>query len=232
MIRRLVLFDIDGTLLRSAQAGKRALRAAFEEEYDDLAFFDAIRLDGKTDFQILAELHVAAGTPERNTPERLNQLIDRYVTHLEAVIAERGHLVRPCPGVPELLDALEERDDVMIGLLTGNVIPGARLKLGAAGISFERFALGAFGSDSAHRPDLPPIAAERAAPLFGRKPHGDEVVIVGDTPADVTCGAGICARAVAVATGSFTVDQLHAAGAHATFADLADTDAVVAAIVA
>lgn len=231
-MRRLVLFDIDGTLLRSAQAGKRALRAAFEEEYDDLGFFDAIRLDGKTDFQILAELHIAAGTPERNTPERLNQLIDRYVTHLETVIAERGHLVRPCPGVPELLDALDERDDVVIGLLTGNVIPGARLKLGAAGISFERFALGAFGSDSAHRPDLPPIAAERATPMFGRKPQGDEVVIIGDTPADVTCGAGICARAVAVATGSFTVDQLHAAGAHATFADLADTNAVLAAIVA
>jgi phosphoglycolate phosphatase-like HAD superfamily hydrolase len=213
-------------------AGRRALRAAFAEEYPALDFFDQVRFDGKTDPQILNELHVAAGSPERATPGNITRLLDRYVAHLEVVIAETGDRVRPCPGVPELLDALAARDDVVTGLLTGNIVPGARLKLGAAGIDFERFALGAFGSDSAHRPDLPPIAARRAHPHFGRTPHGAEVVIIGDTPADVTCGVAINARAVAVATGSYSVSDLQHAGAYATFATLADTAAVLQAILA
>ncbi|HEY3934167.1 MAG TPA: HAD family hydrolase [Gemmatimonadales bacterium] len=232
MIRRLVLFDIDGTLLTSAHAGRRALRSAFEAEYDDLAFFDAVRFDGKTDPQILVELHHAAGAPARATQTAITAALDRYVLHLEREVAERGNLVRPCPGIPELLDALAARDDVVIGLLTGNIVPGARLKLGAAGIDFDRFRIGAFGSDSAHRPDLPAIAAERARGWFGHIPAGNEVVIVGDTPADVTCGLGIGARSVAVATGSYSVNDLIAAGAFAAFATLADTAAVVAAIVA
>jgi phosphoglycolate phosphatase len=231
-MRRLVLFDIDGTLLVSAQSGRRALRTAFEGEYGDLSFFDSVRLDGKTDPQIVAELHTAAGCPERHTEESLDRLLGRYLAALEREIADRGHLVHPCPGVPELLDALDSREDVVVGLLTGNIVPGARLKLGAAGIDFGRFALGAFGSDSAHRPDLPSIAAERAAAHFGRPPHGDEVVIIGDTPADVACGAGIAARAVAVATGNFSVAELATTGAYATFATLADTAAVLHAIIA
>lgn len=231
-MRRLVLFDIDGTLLRSAQAGGRALRAAFQQEYADLSFFDAVRLDGKTDPQIVAELHSAAGFPERHTDETLTRVLERYLVELDREISERGHLVEACPGVPALLDALEQRSDVVVGLLTGNIVSGARAKLRAAGIGFERFVIGAFGSDSAHRPDLPPIAAERAAARFGRVPRGEEVVIIGDTPADVTCGAGISARAVAVATGRFTQRELRDAGAYATFETLADTAAVLQAIVA
>lgn len=231
-MRRLVLFDIDGTLLTSKSAGRRALRAAFEEEYEDLAFFDGVRLDGKTDPQIVAELHTAAGFPERVTPDNIARLLERYVAHLEVVIAETGDQVRPCPGVPELLDALAGCADVVTGLLTGNVVPGARLKLGAAGIDFGRFALGAFGSDSAHRADLPPIAAARARYYFGRAPHGAEVVIIGDTPADVACGAGINARAVAVATGSYSVAELELTGAYATFPTLVDTSTVLKAIIA
>jgi phosphoglycolate phosphatase-like HAD superfamily hydrolase len=232
VIRRLVLFDIDGTLLTSAHAGRRALRSAFAAEYQDLAFFDAVRFDGKTDPQILVELHHAAGAPDRATHTAITATLDRYVIHLEREVAERANLVQPCPGIPELLDALEARDDVMIGLLTGNIVPGAKLKLGAAGIDFDRFVVGAFGSDSAHRPDLPAIAAERARSQFGHIPNGEEVVIVGDTPADVTCGLGIGARSVAVATGSYSVEELRTAGATAAFATLADTAAVVASIIA
>ena len=231
-MHRLVLFDIDGTLLTSMSAGRRALHAAFKEEYDDLTFFDGIRLDGKTDPQIVTELHLAAGRPERANPEAIEKLLERYLLHLETVIAATSSNVRACPGVFELLDALAERDDVVAGLLTGNIVPGARLKLGAAGIDFGRFALGAFGSDSAHRPDLPPIAAARAEPWFGRAPHGAEVVIIGDTPADVACGVGISARAVAVATGSYSVVELERTGAYATFPTLADTSAVLKAILA
>lgn len=229
-MRTLVLFDIDGTLLSSASAGRRAISAAFAEEFDAIDFFDAVRFDGKTDPQIVRELYAAAGVPERATPERIDALLDRYVQYLEGELAARGHLVRTLPGIPALLDALEQVPDVCLGLLTGNIVAGARLKLGAAGIPHDRFALGAYGSDSAHRPELPPIAARRAAAFFGHEPSGHDVVILGDTPADVTCGQGIGARAVAVATGAYDVATLEAAGAHAAFATFEDTAAVLGAI--
>ena len=112
----------------------------------------------------------------------------------------------------------------MLGLLTGNLAEGAALKLRSGGIDPERFRVGAYGSDAAHRPELPPIAARRAEPIFGRVPHGAEVVIIGDTPADIACGSGIDARALAVATGGYSVTDLAACGPHAVFEDLCDTD--------
>lgn len=229
-MRRLVLFDIDGTLLRSASAGSRAIEAAFAEEYDDTSFFRAVRFDGKTDPQIVRELYQAAGHPERATNARIEALLDRYLAHLERGLSERGHLVRTLPGIVALLAALESRSDALVGLLTGNIVSGARLKLGAADLAFSRFALGAYGSDSANRPDLPAIAAARAEQFLGRIPTGHDVVILGDTPADVTCGAGIGARAVAVATGSYSVAELDAAGAWASFDTFVDTDAVLEAV--
>jgi phosphoglycolate phosphatase-like HAD superfamily hydrolase len=90
--------------------------------------------------------------------------------------------------------------------------------------------VGAYGSDAADRPDLPPIAARRAQPFFGRVPSGAEVVIIGDTPADVDCGQCIGARAVGVATGAYSVADLEACGAHAVFQDLSDTERVMEAI--
>ena len=119
------------------------------------------------------------------------------------------------PGVHALLERLEAEPGVVLGLLTGNVAQGAALKLRSGGIAPERFRVGAYGSDAAHRPDLPPIAARRAEAIFGRVPHGAEVVIIGDTPADVACGAAIEARALGVATGSYSVSDLEACGAHA-----------------
>jgi phosphoglycolate phosphatase len=136
------------------------------------------------------------------------------------------------PGFPGILDRLEAHDGVVLGLLTGNLERGAALKLRAAGLDPTRFRVGAYGSDSAERPELPPIAARRAAALFGRPLSGDEVVIIGDTPADISCGAGIGARAVAVATGSYSVAELEACGAHAVFADLRDTERALEAILA
>lgn len=229
-MRALVLFDIDGTLLTSAAAGREAIRTAFGETFGTVDVFDAVRFDGKTDPQIVRELCEAAGMSERATDAAIATLLERYVALLEEELGRRQGLVRALPGVPALLDALERAGDVCVGLLTGNVVPGARLKLAAAGLDFDRFRVGAFGSDSAHRPDLPPIAVERAALVMGRVPAGQEIVIVGDTPADVTCGAALGVRAVAVATGSYTEAELHHAGAHATFASFEETDVAVEAI--
>jgi phosphoglycolate phosphatase-like HAD superfamily hydrolase len=229
-MRRLILFDIDGTLLLSASAGRHAIQAAFAEEFADLAFFDQVRFDGKTDPQIVGELYAAAGVPERGTPERTQAILDRYLGYLEREVASRADRVRPLPGIVPLLDALAERPAALVGLLTGNIVRGAALKLGAAGLALERFSLGAYGSDSAHRPDLPPIAAQRAEAHFGRVPTGAEVVILGDTPADVTCGQSIGARAIGVATGAYSRDELLAAGAYAAFDTFADTEAVLETI--
>ncbi len=226
----LVLFDIDGTLLTSASAGRRAIRAAFAHEYPDTGFFDQVRFDGKTDPQIVRELYHAAGHPERATPERTGEVLSRYLGHLDRELQQCRDQVRLLPGIAELVDALDATPGVTVGLLTGNIEPGARLKIGATGLTFNRFRVGAYGSDSAERSDLPAIAAARAETLLGHVPDGERVVIIGDTPADVTCGQALGARAIAVATGSYQQDELRRAGAHATFATLEATADVCRAI--
>lgn len=230
MLRRLVLFDIDGTLLHSGGAGRRAIMAAMADLLPDTPGTAAVRFDGKTDPQIVTELLAVGGDPEPDNPDRIAEVLGRYVAHLERELHNGGPPSEVLPGIPSLLDALEGESSVVLGLLTGNVAPGAHLKLRAAGIAPGRFRIGAFGSDSHERPALPPIAARRAATHFGRVPAGHEVVIIGDTPADVTCGAAIGARAIAVATGGYTLDELSAFGPWRAYADLSDTLAVVDAI--
>jgi phosphoglycolate phosphatase-like HAD superfamily hydrolase len=160
----------------------------------------------------------------------VTEVCRRYLAHLAREL--EGPTVRTTlmPGVPRLLDRLEVEPGVVLGLLTGNIAEGAALKLRSGGLDPDRFRVGAYGSDAAHRPELPAIAARRAAAHFGRVPTGPEVVIIGDTPADIHCGLGISARAIAVATGGYTVADLAACGPHAVFEDLSDTEAVVAAI--
>lgn len=230
MFSRLVLFDIDGTLLHSGGAGRRAIVTALGAHLGDTAAFDRVRFDGKTDPQILGELFLAAGHDALPADDRIADLCQVYVAVLEGELSRTGHLSRLMPGVAALLDRLESQAGVLLGLLTGNLQAGAVLKLRAAGIDPGRFRVGAFGSDAPHRPDLPPIAVRRASSWFGREPRGAEVVIVGDTPADVTCGRSVQARAVAVATGSYSSAELREAGAHAVFEDLTDTEAVVQAM--
>jgi phosphoglycolate phosphatase-like HAD superfamily hydrolase len=228
--RRLVLFDIDGTLLLTAGAGRRAIRTALAEFIGDAGVFDRVRFDGKTDPQIVAELLHEAGDPDPHHGGRIAEVCARYVALLEGELADRTAVVELMPGVLPLLERLEDERDVVLGLLTGNLAAGAALKLRAGGIDPARFRVGAYGSDSGHRPDLPAIAAARAEPHFGRVPGGEEVVIIGDTPADIACGRGIRARALAVATGAYAAVELASHAPHAVFPDLSATDAVVAAI--
>jgi phosphoglycolate phosphatase-like HAD superfamily hydrolase len=229
-VNKLVLFDIDGTLLLTAGAGRRAIVAALGDEVDDPSAFEGIRFDGKTDPQIVAEILEAAGQAEPRESERVRRLCRRYVGLLALELERPTTRTTLMPGVEPLLDALEARSGVVLGLLTGNLAEGAALKLRSGGIDPARFRVGAYGSDAAHRPDLPEIAARRAEPLFGRVPRGAEVVIIGDTPADIHCGRGISARAVGVATGSYAVADLAACGPHTVFEDLSDTESVMQAI--
>jgi phosphoglycolate phosphatase-like HAD superfamily hydrolase len=228
-ITRLVLFDIDGTLLWSDGAGRRAITRALVEVFGEAGPADH-RFDGKTDPQIVREMMRIAGRDDSDIDELMAPLFARYVACLEEELENPGHHATALPGVIELLDVLSQREDVALGLLTGNLIEGARAKLRAVGIDPEIFVVGAFGSDHEHRPELPAIAQQRARELLGAEIPGSRVIVIGDTPADVQCGRGIGARAIGVATGRFPPDELMAHGAVAVFGDLSNTDAVVAAI--
>ena len=230
-MRRLVLFDIDGTLLQTAGAGRRAIHEALLAEMGTTGPIDGYRFDGKTDPQIIRELMRAAGHPEADSIAQIERVCERYVGLLERELRSAERTITVLHGVRDLLDDLEQRTDVVLGLLTGNLERGATLKLSFAGLNPSRFRVGAFGSDADERDELPAYAVRRAEPIMGRLPSGEEVVIIGDTPADVTCGASIGARAVAVATGRYTRDELAVAGAACTLDDFSETAEVVQAIV-
>lgn len=231
MLRKLILFDLDGTVLHTRGAGRRAIQAALLAEAG-AASSPHVRFDGKTDPQIVRELLDAARHPDAANDARIAAVCRRYVELLESELAPPNARTTVYPGVIALLDLLEARGDALLGLLTGNVLEGARLKLLAAGVEPERFRVGAFGSDHHDRAALPGIAADRAAALMTRVPRGEEIVILGDTPADMTCGQAVGARAIGVATGSYSEAELVAAGAYAVFPDFGEPDRVLQAVYA
>jgi phosphoglycolate phosphatase len=228
--KKLVLFDIDGTLLSSHGAGRRSITQALIDEMGTAGPIDTMRFDGKTDPQIVMELMRVVDHPRKDDLVAIKAVCDRYVELLEEELEGDDMEIEVLPGVVPLLNSLAGNNTVLIGLLTGNLSRGADLKLAASGLDRSAFQVGAFGSDEAERALLPAIATKRAAPIMNRVPTGDDVVIIGDTPADVTCGSSIGARPVGVATGGYSVADLEGAGAHRVFDDLVDTEAVVEAI--
>jgi phosphoglycolate phosphatase len=184
-MRRLVLFDIDGTILTDRGASRSAFAEALSAVfgYDgDLARYD---FSGRTDPQIAHMVLRDAGHSPEAIESALSQLWEIYLAGLARnATPER---VQVMPGIRELLAELESHEEVVLALLTGNIEPGARLKLGGAGLN-AYFPFGAFGSDSADRTELPPIAMQRASEHLGRDFRGADVVIIGDSIYDVRCG--------------------------------------------
>lgn len=228
-MQRLVLFDIDGTLLSSHGAGRRAMEAALTEVFGSRGA-PGYRYDGKTDRQIVRDLMRGAGYEDAIIDSRMPQVIDAYVAGLRRELAAPHARVEALTGVIALLDALRQDARCVVGLLTGNLEPGAEHKLTAAGIGFDRFAVGAFGSDHEVRAELPAVAQRRARERLGLHVEGRAMVIIGDTPSDIHCGRPIGARAIAVATGHYAVDALALHDPDAVFSDLGDTEAVLSAI--
>jgi phosphoglycolate phosphatase-like HAD superfamily hydrolase len=226
---KLVLFDIDGTILWSDGAGRRAMTEALTTVFGGAGPTD-YRYDGKTDPQIVRDLMRADGHTDEIIDQRIDPLMQRYLGSLERELAggTRAHVF---DGVRELLDLLEERDDIILGLLTGNLRQGAAIKLHAAGIDIDRFKVCAFGSDHHARAELPALAQRRAKDELGLDIQGDHIYVIGDTPADITCGQAIGARAIAVATGRYTPEELARHHPYALFSSLADTAAVMRVIV-
>jgi len=223
---RLVLFDIDGTLLSGGPA-KDAFHLALVEVFGTAGPIQTWEFSGKTDPQIARELLHEAGIQDAEIDAGLPKLWDRYLAEMERRLPDRPP--RSLPGVPELLKALAGRGTVALALLTGNVAEGARLKLGAAGLG-SWFPVGAFGSDRESRNDLPTIAVRRAWEHWGFEFAARSVVVVGDTPRDVDCGQRHGARTVAVATGRFGEDALRETGADVVLPGLGETAAALEAI--
>ncbi|BAH37656.1 MAG TPA: hypothetical protein DGD08_15910 [Gemmatimonas aurantiaca] len=226
---KVVLFDIDGTLLRTDGAGRRAMERAMQALHGAVGDTE-YRYDGKTDRQIIREQMREAGIAEDAILAQMDVLIARYLENLADELRDRPDQAVLCAGVLPLLDRLRGRDDVTLGLLTGNVQQGARQKLAAVGVAFDQFVVNAFGCDHEHRPELPSIARGRAESYLGRAIAGDQLVIIGDTPADIHCGRSIGVRAIGVATGRYSVEALAEHDPAAVFVSLEDTDAVVEAM--
>jgi phosphoglycolate phosphatase len=226
---KLVLFDIDGTLVWTDGAGRRAIHHALAEVFGSTGPAD-YRFDGKTDPQIVRDLMRVVGHADGHIDARMQQVFELYVAQLREELSAPGYRPRVMPGVYELLDALESHPEVVLGLLTGNLADGARAKLRSVGIDPGRFRVGAYGSDHEERSSLPEVARRRLRDELGMDVAGSDCVIIGDTPADVTCGRAVGARAIGVATGRYSAEELRRHGAAAVFADLSDTAAVVAVI--
>lgn len=224
----LVLFDIDGTLLHSAGVGRAAITSAMIAVYGTPGPIDELPFDGMTDPQIVRTLLRAAGLADDEIDAGLDGLWAEYAARLGGEIAERRAHMRPAPGVPELLDALEEAG-VVLGLVTGNIAPGAEGKLAAVGL-WHRFPFGAFGCDDADRNALPPIALERAFRHTGARYPPARTWIIGDTPHDIACARASHLPVLAVATGRFSVDDLRRAGADAALPSLQDTAGVLSVL--
>jgi phosphoglycolate phosphatase-like HAD superfamily hydrolase len=227
---RLVLFDIDGTLLSSEGLGRTAMRRALGSIFGSPGN-PAYRYDGKTDRQIVRDVMRLEGHSDEHIDSQMERLIETYLEGLREGERSGKFNVRPLAGVVDLLDALEPRKDVVLGLLTGNVEPGARIKLLAAGIDPDRFRVNAFGSDHEHRPELPAIAQRRASEKLGLDIERGRMVVIGDTPADIACGRSLGAKAIGVASGHYTVEQLREHDPYAVFPSLEDTQQLLESIV-
>lgn len=228
---KVVLFDIDGTLLMTDGAGRRSMEHALRTVFG-VGGDPSYRYDGKTDRQITREQMRAAGFEDAEIDRRMADVLNTYVTALTLELTARPEQARLCAGILPLLDRLREVPEVTLGLLTGNIEQGARQKLRAVNVPWEQFVVNAFGSDHEHRPELPAVAQRRARDVLGRDVPGDRMVILGDTPADIHCGRALNVRAIGVATGRYSVDDLAAHDPAAVFATLEATDAVIEAILA
>jgi phosphoglycolate phosphatase len=222
MQKRLLLFDIDGTLIHAAGAGIQSLRFSLAERFgieDDLG---DIEIAGMTDSGIVMSILNKHQIPATN--ENVAAFLDTYVHFLSLELPRRPGLI--LPGVLELLNKLKARPHLILALLTGNVSRGAQLKLEHYGV-WHFFEFGAFADDHHDRNQLGPFARTRAQEKHGAEFRADQIDVIGDTPRDIACGKAFAARTIAIATGSWPRQELAAHHPDFLFDDLSNVDEVM-----
>ena len=220
--RRLLLFDIDGTLISSGGAGEAALKDAMLSRFAVEEDLDGIILAGATDGRIARELLEKHSISV--SPENVSALLDTYLGHLNERIGR--HDGRLLPGIVSLLNVLSERPDAVLALLTGNVSRGAEIKLTHYGV-WDFFEFGAFADDHHDRNELGKFARARALERHGEEFPPSRIYVIGDTPKDIECGRAIGACTVAIATGHYSSAELRDHAPDFLFEDLSDTERVV-----
>ncbi len=201
---RLVLFDIDGTLVHTGGAGMKAFAKVFETEFGAVDGFERLRFAGRTDISLLREFfgfHQIAPTPEN-----FQRFFEPYVFWLDHILSQSK--TRLCPGVWEFIRGLRARPHPpLLGLLTGNIRLGAEIKLRHFKL-WDTFVTGAFADDHEERDQIATIARERGSRILQEELDGEQVLVIGDTPLDIRCARAIGAKVLAVATGSHHLEEL------------------------
>lgn len=201
---RLVLFDIDGTLIRTGGAGVKAFAKVFETEFKAVDGFERMKFGGRTDTGLVREFFGYHNIPA--TPDNFKRFFERYVFWLDHILRDSQTSV--CAGVWEFIRGLRALPHPpLIGLLTGNIRLGAEIKLRHAGL-WDVFVTGGFADDSEERDKIAAIAKERGSRLLKVELPGEQVVVIGDTPLDVRCARAIGAKVLAVATGMVPIEEL------------------------
>jgi phosphoglycolate phosphatase-like HAD superfamily hydrolase len=201
---RLVLFDIDGTLIHTGGAGVKAFARTFATEFNIADHFERLKFAGRTDLSLVREFfgfnHIAP------TPENFQRFFERYVFWLDHIL--RTSKTELCPGVWDFIRELEELPQPpLLGLLTGNIRLGAEIKLRHFNL-WDVFQTGAFADDHEERDQIAAVARQRGSRILGEELSGEQVVVIGDTPFDIRCARAIGAKALAVATGGAKLEEL------------------------
>jgi phosphoglycolate phosphatase-like HAD superfamily hydrolase len=218
---RLLLFDIDGTLIRTSKVGRQVMKMALEEVIGSAGQIESYPFAGKTDRGIIFDLLTEIGLSDRQINQYLPDVYSRMAKLGKTLFYQDG--LFPCAGILELISQLSQRTDTMLGLQTGNIQPTAHIKLDAAGLVASSFLFGAYGSDSAKREELIPFALERATEVSGRKPQLADVIVIGDTPSDIECAKANGVKSIAVATGTYSSTTLAQYDPDILLDDLSDT---------
>lgn len=229
-ISKIILFDIDGTIILTKGAGRRVLEEAINHVFGRDLDASTIRFSGKTDPQIVREILEANGIIEPELSKARSAILERYANNFS--IEELMPTLEVLPGVKDLISLLSQNPTIKIGLLTGNLEATSWLKIDAASIDRSFFEIGGYGSDSEDRYSIPAIVLKKAQNHFEEDLAGKQLVIIGDTEHDIKCGKSISAKSIGVATGHYTLEELKSHNPDLAYADLSDAKKVYADIVA